>query len=133
VLRGLGGRRRRRPQHRHPALARQLTRRRRPRNEEDGMSVEWLRLESSLWETAGALLRDGASAMLVDPGITPAEIDGIRERVAAAGATVEAILIAHIHADHTCGIGAFPDAEVAMGPLAADVVVRGDAARAVAA
>src|SRR5262249_37442731 len=46
---------------------------------------------------------------------------------------VEAILITHVHADHTCGIGHFPRAEVAMGPLAAAEVANGAAAASVRA
>jgi glyoxylase-like metal-dependent hydrolase (beta-lactamase superfamily II) len=96
------------------------------------MSPGWERLESELWETAGVLLVDGSRAVAIDPGVTPAEIEGIAGRVADAGADLEAILITHVHSDHTCGIGAFPDAEVSMGPLAAAVVASGDAARSVA-
>jgi hydroxyacylglutathione hydrolase len=97
------------------------------------MSPAWERLESQLWETAGVLLVDGSRAVAIDPGITPAEIEGIGDRAATAGAELEAILITHVHSDHTCGIGAFPDAEVSMGPLAAEVVASGDAARSVRA
>jgi len=97
------------------------------------MGVRWERLESRLWETAGVLLVDDSRAVVMDPGITPDEIAGIRDRAAEAGATVEAILITHVHADHTCGIGAFPGAEVSMGPLAAAEVASGGAARSVKA
>ena len=97
------------------------------------MGARWERIESQLWETAGVLLVDGSRAVLIDPGITPDEITGIADRVARAGARVEAILITHVHSDHTCGIGAFPDAEVSMGPLAAAEVTSGGAARSVKA
>jgi hydroxyacylglutathione hydrolase len=97
------------------------------------MSARWERLESELWETAGVLLVDGPKAVVIDPGITPAEIAAIGSRAAAAGAQVDAILITHAHSDHTCGIGAFPAAEVSMGPLAAAAVASGSAARSVAA
>jgi hydroxyacylglutathione hydrolase len=97
------------------------------------MSARWERLESELWETAGVLLTGDSSAVAIDPGITPAEIAAIGDQAAAAGAEVEAILITHVHSDHTCGIGAFPDAEVSMGPLAAAEVTNGAAARSVRA
>jgi hydroxyacylglutathione hydrolase len=97
------------------------------------MGARWERLESQLWETAGILLVDDSQAVVIDPGITPGEIAGIGDRVAQAGAAVEAILITHVHSDHTCGIGAFPDAEVSMGPLAAAEVASGGAARSVKA
>src|SRR5918998_1227510 len=97
------------------------------------MSARWERLESELWETAGVLLVADSSAVAIDPGITPAEIAAIGDQAAAAGAGVEAILITHVHSDHTCGIGAFPDAEVSMGPLAAAEVTNGAAAHSVRA
>jgi glyoxylase-like metal-dependent hydrolase (beta-lactamase superfamily II) len=97
------------------------------------MGVRWERLESRLWETTGVLLVDGSRAVVIDPGITPDEISGIGARAGELGATVEAILITHVHSDHTCGIGAFPDAEVSMGPLAAAEVASGGAARSVRA
>jgi glyoxylase-like metal-dependent hydrolase (beta-lactamase superfamily II) len=70
--------------------------------------------------------------VLIDPGITPDEIAAVGRRVQEARAAVAAILITHVHSDHTSGIGAFPEAEVAMGPLAAAVVESGAAARSVA-
>jgi hydroxyacylglutathione hydrolase len=97
------------------------------------MSARWDRLESELWETAGVLLVADSSAVAIDPGITPDEIAAISDKAAAAGAEVEAILITHVHSDHTCGIGAFPGAEVSMGPLAAAEVTSGAAARSVRA
>jgi glyoxylase-like metal-dependent hydrolase (beta-lactamase superfamily II) len=97
------------------------------------MGNRWERLESRMWETAGVLLIDGPRAVVIDPGITPDEISGIGARAAELGATVEAILITHVHSDHTCGIGAFPGAEVSMGPLAAAEVASGGAARSVRA
>jgi glyoxylase-like metal-dependent hydrolase (beta-lactamase superfamily II) len=97
------------------------------------MDARWERFESQLWETAGVLLVDDSRAVVIDPGITPDEIAGIGDRATQAGADVEAILITHVHSDHTCGIGAFPDAEVSMGPLAAAEVVSGRAARSVKA
>jgi glyoxylase-like metal-dependent hydrolase (beta-lactamase superfamily II) len=95
------------------------------------VATAYERLESGLWETAGVLLINDSSALVVDPGVTPDEIDGIESRVVSAGATVEAILITHVHSDHTCAIGHFPDAEVWMSPLAGAEVTSGAAARSV--
>jgi hydroxyacylglutathione hydrolase len=95
------------------------------------MSTGWERLESELWETAAVVLLRDASAVVIDPGVTPDEVERIDSRVTSAGATVEAILITHVHSDHTCGIGRFPEAEVWMSRLAAAEVSNGGAARSV--
>jgi glyoxylase-like metal-dependent hydrolase (beta-lactamase superfamily II) len=39
------------------------------------------------------------------------------------------VLVTHADWDHVCGIAAFPDAEAAMGPLTAEIVAGGEAAR----
>jgi hydroxyacylglutathione hydrolase len=98
------------------------------------VSGAWFRrLESELWQTSGVLLAENGYALAVDPGITPGEIAAIDTLAAENGASVEAILITHVHADHTCGIGHFPRAVVAMGPLAALEVANGAAAESVRA
>jgi hydroxyacylglutathione hydrolase len=98
------------------------------------VSSGWFRrFESELWQTSGVLLADDGYALAIDPGITPGEIAAIDALAAENGASVEAILITHVHADHTCGIGHFPRAEVGMGPLAAAEVANGAAAESVRA
>jgi glyoxylase-like metal-dependent hydrolase (beta-lactamase superfamily II) len=97
------------------------------------MKAGWERLESELWETAAVVFLHGESAIVVDPGITPDEIEEIDRRVSSAGAHVDAVLITHVHSDHTCGIGRFPDATVWMSPPAAAEVAGGGAARSVRA
>lgn len=89
----------------------------------------WERLESALWETANVRLVDGRSAVLIDPGVTADEVADIAAATTDAGVAVAAILITHVHADHTSGIGAFPDAEVSMGPLAAAAIADGSVLR----
>ncbi len=93
------------------------------------MGAGWERLESRLWETAAVVLLRGESAVVVDPGVTPDEIERIESQVTAAGASVDAVLITHVHSDHTGGIGRFPDALVWMSPAAAAEVESGGAAR----
>jgi hydroxyacylglutathione hydrolase len=83
------------------------------------------RIESSLWETCGALLVDGRSAVLIDPGITPDEISAIADRLRTLGAEVEGILITHAHWDHLTGVGSFPAAQVCMSRQAEQVIASG--------
>jgi hydroxyacylglutathione hydrolase len=97
------------------------------------MGVQFERTQSSLWETGGAVVVDGGSAILIDPGITPQEVDVIAQRVTAAGAKVEAILITHAHWDHLTGVGTFPSAQVCMGPAAAATLQAGPVAARMAA
>jgi hydroxyacylglutathione hydrolase len=91
--------------------------------------MEWHRFESELWETAAVLCVADGQALAIDPGITPGEVTRMQRTAEQAGARVGAVLVTHVHSDHTCGIGAFPEAEVAMGPLAAQEVASGAAAR----
>jgi glyoxylase-like metal-dependent hydrolase (beta-lactamase superfamily II) len=96
------------------------------------------RLESELWQTTSLLLVVGGEAVAVDPGVTPAEIEGVRETAEALGGAVGTVLVTHSHFDHVCGIGAFPAAEAVMGSTtvaevesgrAADGLARASAAR----
>jgi hydroxyacylglutathione hydrolase len=92
------------------------------------MSVRCERIESSLWQTCGALLVDGKSAVLADPGITPHEVSAIADRARELGAQVDGILITHAHWDHLTGVGSFPAAEVCMSGKAEQVIASGVAA-----
>jgi len=91
------------------------------------------RLESELWKTTALLLVQGGEAVAVDPGVTPAEIERVRETADDLGAPVRTVLATHSHFDHVCGIGAFPDAEAVMGATTAEVVRSGRAADDLAA
>jgi glyoxylase-like metal-dependent hydrolase (beta-lactamase superfamily II) len=84
-------------------------------------------MPSSLWETSAVLLVDGAQAVAIDPCISQAEIEAVRARAEDEGATVVAVLATHADWDHVAGIAAFPEAEAAMGPLAAGKVASGAA------
>ena len=86
------------------------------------------RLGSELWETTSLLLVEDGEAVAVDPGVTPAEIERVRETADGFGAPVRTVLATHSHFDHVCGIGAFPDAEAVMGSTTAAVVRSGRAA-----
>jgi glyoxylase-like metal-dependent hydrolase (beta-lactamase superfamily II) len=97
------------------------------------VSARLLRLESALWETTTLVLVHGHEAILIDPGVSPAEIEALRARLDDERiASVEAILATHADWDHVCGIGAFPDALSVMGPLSADMVSDGHAAQSLA-
>jgi glyoxylase-like metal-dependent hydrolase (beta-lactamase superfamily II) len=90
------------------------------------------RLGSSLWETTTLLLVDGGEAVAIDPGVTPAEIEHVRERADELAAPVRTVLATHSHFDHVCGIGAFADAEAVMGEPTAQALVDGSAAAGLA-
>jgi hydroxyacylglutathione hydrolase len=91
-----------------------------------------LRLASALWETSSILLIAGDEAVAVDPGVTQDEIVAVRDRAAAEGARVVAVLATHGDFDHVAGIASFPDAEAVMGPRAGARVTSGTAAREMA-
>lgn len=78
------------------------------------------------------LLIAGAEAVAVDPGVTQAEIEAVRDRAAAEGARVVAVVATHGDFDHVAGIASFPDAEAVMGPRAALRVSSGAAVRELA-
>jgi len=76
------------------------------------------------------VLADGES-LAVDPAITADEVAGIGRRGLELGAPVRYLLITHGDWDHVCGIGAFPDATVAMGEETAEHVRTGAAERSI--
>jgi hydroxyacylglutathione hydrolase len=77
------------------------------------------RFESALWQTASLLLAARGEAVLVDPGISAAEVGRIAGRADALGVRVTRVLTTHADWDHVCGIAAFPDAAATMGEPAA--------------
>jgi cyclase len=89
--------------------------------------AELHRLESQLWQTTALLLVKDGESVAVDPGVTPAEIERVRERAEELGAPVRTILATHSHFDHVCGIGAFPEAEAVMGDTTAAAIRDGSA------
>ena len=88
--------------------------------------VRYERTESALWETGGAILIENGEAVLIDPGITPAENEAIADRVRQHRAEVRAILITHAHWDHLTGIGYHPAATACMSPLARQALEDGE-------
>lgn len=54
----------------------------------------------------------GDEALLVDPGVTPDEIEAIADFVAGRGATVTIVVLTHSHWDHVLGANRFPDAVI---------------------
>jgi hydroxyacylglutathione hydrolase len=91
-----------------------------------------LRLASALWETSSMLLVAGDEAVAVDPGVTQAEIEAVRDRAASEGACVVAVVATHGDFDHVAGIASFPAAEAVMGPRAAARIASGAALREMA-
>jgi hydroxyacylglutathione hydrolase len=86
-----------------------------------------VRLASDMWETSSVLLIADDQAVAVDPGISQDEIDRVAFNAKGAGARIVSVLATHADWDHVAGIASFPDAEAAMGPLAAARVTSGEA------
>jgi len=93
--------------------------------------LRWERFEGFLWETTSLLVLGEDESLVVDPAITADEVAGIDRRAAELGAPVRHVLITHGDWDHVCGIGAFPDAVVAMGEETAEKVKTGAAEKSV--
>jgi glyoxylase-like metal-dependent hydrolase (beta-lactamase superfamily II) len=91
----------------------------------------WERFEASLWETTSLLVHAEGESLVVDPAITTDEVAAIAEKAIDLGAPVRHVLITHVHWDHVCGIGSFPDAVVAMSTETAEAVTSGAAAESV--
>jgi hydroxyacylglutathione hydrolase len=91
----------------------------------------WERFEGFLWQTTSLLLFAQGESIAVDPAISAEEVAGIGRRGLELGAPVRHVLITHGDWDHVCGIGAFPDAEVAMGEETAEKVASGKADQSV--
>jgi len=91
----------------------------------------WERFEAFLWETTSLLVVGDGESLVVDPAITADEVAGIARRAEELGAPVRHVLITHGDWDHVCGIGAFPDAVVAMGEETAEKVTSGAAEKSV--
>jgi hydroxyacylglutathione hydrolase len=94
------------------------------------MQVE--RFESALWQTSSLLLVADGEAVAIDPGISRQEVERLTARADELGARVTHVLATHADWDHVCGIGAFPEAVAAMGPLTADAVASGGPAELIA-
>jgi glyoxylase-like metal-dependent hydrolase (beta-lactamase superfamily II) len=91
----------------------------------------WERFEASLWATTSLLVVAERESLVVDPAISVDEVASIAGRALEIGAPVRHVLITHGHWDHVCGIGAFPDAVVAMAEETAEEVRSGAAAESV--
>ena len=85
----------------------------------------WERFEGFLWKTTSLLVFTEGESLVVDPAITADEVAGIGRRALELGAPVRHVLITHGDWDHICGIGGFPDAEVAMGEETGEEVASG--------
>lgn len=71
----------------------------------------WCFPSSSLNFNAGLIASDG-HAWVIDPGMAPAEVDGMQQLVRSRSLRVEAVFLTHHHWDHIMGVGAFGDARV---------------------
>jgi hydroxyacylglutathione hydrolase len=87
----------------------------------------WERFEGFLWKTTSLLVVAEGESLAVDPAISVEEVAGIGRRAVELGAPVRQVLITHGDWDHVCGIGGFPDADVAMGEETGEKVASGRA------
>jgi hydroxyacylglutathione hydrolase len=88
--------------------------------------------QTALWQTNAVLVVAGRDTLLCDPSWEPAEIAGLREAAEPGGDGATYILVTHADYDHTCGIGAFPDATVVAGEETAERIRTGAVGRALA-
>jgi hydroxyacylglutathione hydrolase len=79
---------------------------------------------STLYQTTTLELRRGNDRLLVDPGISPWEID---EVVSASDDAVTQVLITHADWDHVMALGVLPDAQVTASTGAAERIRSGEA------
>jgi glyoxylase-like metal-dependent hydrolase (beta-lactamase superfamily II) len=79
---------------------------------------------SSLYQTTTLELRRGSERLLVDPGISPWEID---EVVTARSDPVTQVLVTHADWDHVMALGVLPDAPVTASIRAAERIRSGEA------
>ncbi|MCU0519604.1 MAG: MBL fold metallo-hydrolase [Anaerolineae bacterium] len=80
-----------------------------------------------MYTTNAGVFLDAGEAYLLDPGITPTELDAVATFVAAHGADVRGIVVTHAHWDHLLGPTRFPRARVfAAAGYAAVVSEHGD-------
>lgn len=87
------------------------------------------RFESALWETSSLLLSDGMEAVLVDPGVSEAEVARIAARARELRVEVTHVLATHADWDHVCGIAMFPAAVATVSEAtAARLVARAETA-----
>jgi hydroxyacylglutathione hydrolase len=91
----------------------------------------WERFEGFLWKTTSLLVLAQGESLAVDPAISADEVARISRRALELGAPVRHVLITHGDWDHVCGIGGFPDAEVAMGEETGEKVASGKADQSV--
>lgn len=79
---------------------------------------------STLYQTTTLELRRAGERLLVDPGISPWEIE---EVVAASTMPVAQVLVTHADWDHVMALGALPDAQVTASRAAAERIRSGAA------
>jgi hydroxyacylglutathione hydrolase len=91
----------------------------------------WERFEGFLWKTTSLLVFAHGESLAVDPAISADEVAAIGRRGQELGAPVRHVLITHGDWDHVCGIGGFPDADVAMGEETGEKVATGKADQSV--
>ncbi len=80
--------------------------------------------QSEVFATNSGLFIAGDAAYLIDPGITPPELEAIAAFVMSRGATVRGIVLTHAHWDHLLGPERFPGVTVIAHRGYGDVIRR---------
>ena len=82
------------------------------------MTSRWTELLSGCWIATSeaftfhsGVIVDRGEACLIDPGLLPSEIDGMRDFILASDATPRSIVLTHSHWDHVLGPGLLPGIE----------------------
>jgi hydroxyacylglutathione hydrolase len=77
--------------------------------------------QSAFYLTNIGLFVDEGQALLIDPGLLPAEIEAVRDHVAEQGASPQDILLTHCHWDHILGPERFPGVKTVAQAAFSDV------------
>lgn len=78
--------------------------------------------QSRVFATNSAFFLSGGEGVLVDPGITPDELDATHDLIVARAVTLRALVLTHAHWDHLLGPVRFPDVPVLTHRAYLDVI-----------
>lgn len=82
-----------------------------PKNKKGNVNtaMEYKIFKSSYLDQNSTLLHDGQAAIIIDPGVLPAEMAGITEYLERENLELQAVLFTHTHGDHFAGWNHLPE------------------------